>query len=64
MTTLLFSIAISTEYRGSKDIYSAQAIASNGEKLYHPAEGLSVSEVLEKVVQEIRLQEKKRATFR
>jgi hypothetical protein len=64
MTTLLFTVAISACYRGTQEIYSAQVIARNGEKLYHLAEALSISEALEKVVQEMRLQEKNSASFR
>ncbi len=64
MTTQLFTIAISAFYRGSVEIYSAQAIACNGEKLYYPAESLSVSGALEKLMLEMRLQEKSRALFR
>ncbi len=63
MTTLLFTIAISAYYRGTREIYSAQVIACNGEKLYHLAEALSISEALEKVVQEMRLQEKDSSSF-
>lgn len=58
MATLLFTISISADYRGTQEIYSAQVIACNGEKLYHLAEARSISEALEKVVQEMRLQEK------
>jgi hypothetical protein len=64
MSTLLFNIAISADYRGTQEIYSAQVIACNGEKLYHLAEARSISEALEKVVQEMRLQEKNSASFR
>jgi len=64
MTTLLFTISISATYRGTQEIYSAQVIARNGENLYHLAEALSISEALEKVVQEMRAQEKKSASFR
>jgi hypothetical protein len=46
MTTLLFTIAISADYRGTKEIYSAQVIARNGMQLYHLAEALSISEAL------------------
>jgi hypothetical protein len=63
MTTLLFTIAISAYYRGTREIYSAQVIACNGEKLYHLAEATSISEALEKVVQEMRLQEKDSSSF-
>jgi hypothetical protein len=63
MTTLLFTISISADFRGTKEIYSAQVIARNGLKLYHLAEALSISEALEKVVQEMRLQEKNSASF-
>ncbi|MFY9561885.1 MAG: hypothetical protein WAQ52_16745 [Terriglobales bacterium] len=64
MTTLLFTIDISADYRGAQEIYSAQVIARNGQKLYHLAEAASISEALEKVVQEMRLQEKNSASFR
>jgi hypothetical protein len=64
MTTLLFTIAISADYRGTAEIYSAQVIARNGQNLYHLAEALSIPEALEKVVQEMRLQEKTSASFR
>ncbi len=63
MTTLLFTIAISAEYRGNKEIYSVQAIARNGQTLYHLAEAVSISEALEKLVQEMRLQDKNSASF-
>ena len=64
MTTLLFTIEVSADYRGMKEIYSAQVIAPNGMKLYHLAEAVSISEALEKVVQEMRLQEKNSALAR
>ena len=64
MTTLLFTIAISAEYRGMEEVYSAQVFAPNGGKLYHLAEALSIPEALEKVVQEMRLQEKNSALAR
>ena len=64
MTTLLFTIAISADYRGTNEIYSAQVLARNGMELYHRAEALSISEALEKVVQEMRLEEKTNASFR
>jgi hypothetical protein len=64
MTTLLFTISISADYRGTQEIYSAQVLARNGLKLYHLAEALSIPEALEKVVQEMRLQEKSSASFR
>jgi hypothetical protein len=64
MTTLLFTIDISADYRGMKEIYSAQVIARNGEKLYHLAEAPSISEALQKVVQEMRLAEKNSSSFR
>lgn len=56
-TTLLFTIAVSAAYRGTQEIYFAQAIAPNGEKLYQPAEALSISEAVEKVVKQIQHQE-------
>ena len=64
MTTLLFTIDISADYRGMKEIYSAQVIARNGKKLYHLAEAPSISEALQKVVQEMRLAEKNISSFR
>jgi hypothetical protein len=64
MTTLLFTIAISADYRGTNEIYSAQVIARNGMKLYHLAEAISIPAALEKVVQEMRLEEKNIASFR
>jgi hypothetical protein len=64
MTTLLFTISISAQYRGNQEIYSAQANACNGEKLYHLAEAYSISEALEKIVREMRQQEKNSASFR
>lgn len=33
MTKLLFTIEISAKYRGTQEIYSAQVIACNGERL-------------------------------
>jgi hypothetical protein len=38
-------------------------MACNGEQLYHLAEAASISEALEKVVQEMRLQEKDSSSF-
>ena len=64
MTTLLFTIEISAAYRGTNEIYSARVLARNGMELYHLAEALSISEALEKVVQEMRLEEKTNASFR
>ena len=64
MATLLFTISISADYRGTQEVYSAQVIACNGEKLFHLAEARSISEALEKVVQEMRLQEKHSALSR
>ena len=64
MTSLLFTIDISADYRGTNEVYSAQVIARNGMKLYHLAEAPSISEALERVVQEMRLEEKTSASFR
>jgi hypothetical protein len=64
MTTLLFTIDISADYQGTKEIYSAQVRARNGQQLYHLAEAESIPEALEKVVQEMQLQEKTSASFR
>src|SRR3979490_1417312 len=63
-TTLLFTISISSSSRENKQIYSAQAIATNGEPLYKLSEGITVSEALEQVVQQMRLQERNSASFR
>jgi len=63
-STLLFTISISSSSRENKQIYSAQAIATNGEPLYKLAEGVTVSEALEKVVQQMRLQERNSASYR
>jgi hypothetical protein len=64
MTTLLFTIEISAKYRGTQEIYSAQAIARNGEKLYRSAEALSISDAVEKIVQQMKLQERNSETFK
>ena len=64
MTSLLFTISMFAEYRGTQEIYSAKVSARNGTTLYHLAEALSIPEALEKVVQEMRLQEKKSASLR
>lgn len=64
MTTLLFTIQISGTYRGTQEIYSAQAIACNGEKLYHVAEALSISEAVEQIVKQMKLQEKNSGSFK
>lgn len=64
MTTLLFTIQISGSYRGTQEIYSAQVIARNGEKLYHVAEALSISEAVEQIVKQMKLQEKNSASFK
>jgi hypothetical protein len=63
MKTLLFTIDISADYRGMAEVYSAQVIARNGQQLYHLAEATSIPEALERVVQEMRLQEKDSASF-
>ena len=61
MTSLLFTIEVSGTYRGTQEIYSAQVIARNGEKLYHLAEALSISEAVEQIVKQMRVQEKNSA---
>ena len=58
MATLLFTISVSSESRGDRDIYSARVHAANGEKLFHLSEAGSLSEALEKVVEEMRQQER------
>ncbi len=62
MTTLLFTIAVSAAYRGTQEIYSAQVIAPNGEKLYRCEEAPSISEAVSKVVKQIQDQEHKSAS--
>jgi len=64
MKTLLFTIDISADYRGMEEVYSAQVSAPNGVQLYHLAEAATIPEALEKIVQEMRLQEKNSASFR
>jgi hypothetical protein len=61
MSSLLFTIEVSTSYRDTHQIYSAQVIACNGEKLYHVAEALSISEAVEQIVKQMKLQEKQRS---
>jgi hypothetical protein len=61
MTSLLFTIEVSATYRGTREIYSAQVIACNGEKLYHFAEALSISEAVEQIVKQLKAQEKNSA---
>jgi hypothetical protein len=56
-TTLLFTIQVSAHYRGTQEVYSAQAIAPNGEKLYRVTEAVSVSEALEQIVKQLKVQE-------
>ena len=57
MTTLLFTIEVSATYRGAREIYSAQVMACNGQKLYQPVEALSISDALEKIVKQMQQQE-------
>ena len=64
MTTLLFTISVSAQYRGTQEVYSVQVNACNGERLYHLAEAPSIPEALEKIVREMRLQEKNSASFK
>ena len=64
VTTLLFTIAVSATYRGAQEIYSAQVLARNGDRLYHLAEAASISGALEKLAQEMRLQENSGAASR
>jgi hypothetical protein len=64
MTTLLFTIEISATYRGTQEIYSAQAMACNGEKLYHLTEAPSISEAVEEIVKQLKSQEKTSARFK
>jgi hypothetical protein len=64
MTTLLFTIQVSASYRGTQEIYSAQVFACNGEKLYHVGEAPSISEAVEQIVKQMKLQEKHSASFK
>lgn len=59
MNSLLYTISIFAEYRGTQEVYSVQVLARNGEKLFHLAEAASISEALEKLVREMRVQERK-----
>ena len=61
MTSLLFTIEVSATHRDNRKIYSAQVMACNGEKLYHFAEALSISEAVEQIVKQLKLQEKNSA---
>ena len=63
MKTLLFTIEISADYRAMEEVYSAQVVARNGVQLYHLAEAVSIPEALEKIVKEMRLQEKNSSSF-
>lgn len=58
MTTLLFTIQVSGTYRGTQEICSAQVIGCNGEKLYHVAKALSISEAVAQIVKQMKQQEK------
>jgi hypothetical protein len=64
MTTLLFTTQVSASYRGTQEIYSAQVFACNGEKLYRVGEALSISEAVEQIVKQMKLQEKHSASFK
>jgi hypothetical protein len=64
MTTLLFTIQISASYRGTQEVYSAQAVACNGQNLYHVTEAPTISEAVEQIVKQMKLQEKHDASFR
>jgi hypothetical protein len=58
MTSLIFTIEVSATYCGTQEIYSAQVLARNGEKLYHFAEAVSISEAVEQIVKQLKAQEK------
>jgi hypothetical protein len=59
VNSLVYTISIFAEYRGTQEVYSAQVLARNGEKLFHQAEGASIPETLEKLIKQMRLQETK-----
>jgi hypothetical protein len=59
VNSLLYTISIFAEYRGTQEVYSVEVLARNGEKLFHQAEAASISGALEKLVEQMRLQEKK-----
>ena len=63
MNSLLFTIEVSACYRDTHKIYSAQVIACNGQKLYHVAEELSISEAVEQIVKQMKLQEEKNSAL-
>jgi len=64
MTTLLFTIEISATYRGTQEVYSAQAVACNGERIYRPTEAPSISEAVEQLVKQMQLQERSHGKFK
>jgi hypothetical protein len=57
MKTVLFTIEVSGECRnmgqGNDEIYAAQAIAPNGEKLHYRAEALAISIALEELAKQM-----------
>jgi hypothetical protein len=61
---MLFTIEISAQYRGTQEVYSAQAIARNGEKLYRVTEATSISEAVEQIVKQLKVQEQNRSSGR
>lgn len=61
MTTMLFTIEISARYSGTQEVYTAQAFARNGEKIYRVTEATSVSEAVEQIVKQLKVQEQDRS---
>jgi hypothetical protein len=67
MRTVLFTIEVSGEYRsmgqGNSEIYVAQAIAPNGEKLHYRAEALAISIALEELAKQMHRHDKLAGTL-
>ena len=61
---MLFTIEVSATYRGTQEVYSAQAIAPNGEKLYRVTEATSVSEAVDQIVKQLKVQEQNSSSSR
>jgi len=60
MASLLFTIQVTAQYQqhgdGNDQLYVAQAIAPNGEKLNYRAEGNSLCVALEELAKQVRRQ--------
>jgi len=60
VASLLFTIQVTAEYQqhgdGNDELYVAQAIAPNGEKLRYRAEAINMCAALEGLVEQVRRQ--------